>query len=76
MNVNVFAFAIHSDSQWLMYGAKGHDEKSKNVIIGAYNELPLAKSLEIVSEQRSFPTCSGDLGHYPVIYILEKAFEK
>ena len=29
MNVNVYAFAIHSDSQWLMYGAKGHDEKSK-----------------------------------------------
>ena len=51
-------------------------KNQKNVIISAYNELPLAKSLEIVSEQRSFPTCSGDLGHYPIIYIFEKAFEK
>ena len=48
----------------------------ESVIIGTYNELPLAKSPEIVSEQRSFPTCSGDLGHYPIIYIFEKAFEK
>lgn len=26
MNVNVFACAIHSDSQWLMCGATGHNE--------------------------------------------------
>ena len=44
----------------------------ESVIIGTYNELPLAKSPEIVSEQRSFPSCSGDLGHYPIIYIFEK----
>ena len=31
MNVNVFAFAIHYDSQWLMCGARGHDEKSQKM---------------------------------------------
>lgn len=54
MNVNVFAFAISSDSQWLMRGAMGHNEKAQNLIIGTYNELSLAKPPEIVSEQRSF----------------------
>lgn len=43
MNENVFAFAIHSDLQWLMCSAMGHNEKKnhKNLIISTYNKLPL-----------------------------------
>lgn len=54
--MNMFAFPIRCDSQWLMCGAIGHNKKKnhKNLTIGTNNELPIAKTPEIVSEQRFF----------------------
>lgn len=54
MNMKVFAFAVHwhsvTDVQHWQIRMKNH----KKLISSTYNELPLAETSEIISEQRSF----------------------
>lgn len=78
MNVSMFAFAIFTHQDWCVVLRvrilKKERKKNHRNLITSNNELPLAKTPEIVSEQKIFPTCSGDLSHSLTIYISEKVF--